>query len=107
MQEILELMPHLKHYLELIPVSLVALFAGIISYFNGVDKAQRSKSYAIKVIITSAFLALTAYTILSATDLPYLAKVGISAMIGFFGIDKTIELVQKLLSLKNNGGKKE
>lgn len=106
MQEILELMPHLKHYLELIPVSLVALFAGIISYFNG-DKAQRSKSYAIKVIITSAFLALTAYTILSATDLPYLAKVGISAMIGFFGIDKSIELVQKLLSLKNNGGKKE
>ena len=57
---------------------------------------------AIRAIITCAFLAVLCYAILAATDLPYLAKVGISCAIGYFGIDKAIEIVQKFISLKSN-----
>ena len=84
------------------PVTLMGLLSGIVSYFNNADSKDSSNAYkqAIKNILTCAFLAILAYSILSATDLPYLAKVGISCAVGYFGIDKAIEIVQKIITLK-------
>ena len=45
------------------------------------------------------------YSILSATDLPYLAKIGISSAIAFFGIEQALSIVQTIISLRN--GNKE
>lgn len=103
---LLELFPNLVHYLELVPVLFVALLAGVVSFYNQTnnDGSIKSKKDAFKIIGTSAFLGLIAYSLLSATDLPYLAKIGCTSAIGFFGIDKTIEIVQKIISLRNNGG---
>ncbi|TLD79852.1 hypothetical protein LS68_009280 [Helicobacter sp. MIT 05-5293] len=103
MDTLLYLFPNVEHYIELIPVACVGILSGIVNYFN-LEEKKPSKLYALKIVCTSAFIALTAYTILSATDLPYLAKVGISAAIGFFGIDKALEYIQKIIALKNNGG---
>lgn len=103
---LLEIFPNLIHYVELFPVFIVALLAGLVSFYNQVNEysTPKTKRDAVRIIGTSAFLGLISYSLLSATDLPYLARVGISAAIGFFGIDKTIEIVQKLLSLRNGGG---
>lgn len=101
METLLLYFPNITHYLQLLPVSLVAILAGVVNYL-GQDYCHKSKMQTFKVVCTSAFLALLTYSILTATDLPYLAKVGISAAVGYFGIDKAIELVQKLLSLRNN-----
>ena len=99
---ITELFPNLYRYLELMPVMMMGILSGIVSYFNNTNASDSNNAYthAIKSIVTCAFLAILTYSILSATDLPYLAKVGISCAIGYFGIDKTIELVQNIITLK-------
>ena len=101
MDTLTELFPNINKYLELMPVMLMGLLSGVVSYFNdGSTESKVAYKHAIKSIVTCAFLAILAYSILSATDLPYLAKVGISCAIGYFGIDKAIELVQKIIALK-------
>lgn len=89
----------IREYIQLMPICAVGLLAGVIAYYSGENRDIR---VAVRAIITSAFLTIITFSILSATDLPYLAKVGVSACIGYFGIDKAIELVQKILALKNN-----
>lgn len=107
MDTLLDLFPNLVHYLELLPVACVAVLSGAAHYFSLADETERKEGKAFfvaKIVFTSAFLALLVYATLSATDLPYLAKVGISAAVGYFGIDKAIELAQKALSLRRSGG---
>lgn len=99
------LLTQIENYIELIPVVFVGLFAGLISYLQSEEENQNKKmKYIFKVIITSSFLTLIVFSILTATNLPYLACVGISAGVGYFGIDKAIEVAQKLISLKSNKG---
>lgn len=102
MDTLTEIFPNIGKYLELMPVMLMGVLSGIVSYFNsgGAKDSNNAYKQAIKSILTCAFLAILAYSILSATDLPYLAKVGISCAIGYFGIDKAIEIVQKIIALK-------
>ena len=95
--------PNLKEYTQLLPVSMVGLLSGVVSYYGA---ESRNLKEAFRIVITSMFLTLMVYSILSATDLPYLARVGISAFIGYFGVDKAIELVQNILAFRNNNNKK-
>lgn len=101
MEYLIELFPNLSKYLELFPILIMGILSGAVSYFNKDGQVGAIKE-AIRAIITCAFLAVLCYAILAATDLPYLAKVGISCAIGYFGIDNTIDMVQKFISLKSN-----
>ncbi len=95
-----------KAFLPLIPLLLIGLIAGLVNVFN-LEAQSRTREAIVKNMITSSFLCALTFTILEATDLPYLARVGISASIAYFGIDKAIEIVQKLLSMKNNNKEKQ
>lgn len=95
--EIMVIFPNLKEYIQLLPVSAVGLLSGFIRYYSG---EKRNLKEALKIVVTSVFLTLIAYSILTAIDLPYLARVGISAFVGHFGVDRAIELVQKMMSVK-------
>lgn len=98
---LLEIFPNLKHYLELVPICMVGLIAGVASYFGDGDE-QRCLRRGIKAIITSTFLCVVTYSMLGMIEgIPYLAKVGVGATIGYFGIDKTIELLHKLKGVKS------
>ncbi|TSA80118.1 hypothetical protein FNE76_07615 [Helicobacter mehlei] len=88
---------HLEEMLELIPIALVGLLAGGLNYFNNAEQSARN---ALVVVLTSSFLCICAFGILSATDLPYLAKVGVSAAIGYLGLDNALEVVKKILGLR-------
>lgn len=97
--------PNLHNYIELIPVGIVGILAGIISYLQNTQTCSdkyRNLKHTLKVIVTSSFLTILTYSILTATSLPYLGNVGISAAVGYFGIDRAIELAQKLLNLKGS-----
>lgn len=104
---LLEIFPNIKHYTQLLPVCFVGIFAGIVNYLQvektecALDDRHNIKA-TIKTIITSTFLTLLTYSILTATDLPYLACVGVSAAVGYFGFDKAIELVQKIIALRGS-----
>lgn len=95
---------NLHNYIELLPVCFVGIFAGFISYLqiDAEEKKQGSFKHILRVVITSSFLTLVVFSILTATNLPYLACVGISAGVGYFGIDKAIDLAQKLINLKGS-----
>lgn len=87
-------------YTTLIPIAFIGAMMGLIRYV-GLDEPSKSKKELIKTILTSLALATIVFSILTAIEsLPYLAKVGISASVAFFGIDKAIEIIQKLISLR-------
>ncbi|WP_121022324.1 phage holin family protein [Helicobacter vulpis] len=90
-------MLHFQEYAELLPIALIGLLAGGLNYF---EAPQASLRRALVVVITSSFICLCVFTMLSATALPYMAKVGLSASVGYFGVDKAIELIKNILSLK-------
>lgn len=101
----------IEHYIELLPIAVVGLFAGGVSFFNEEKQEGERQTHpfkvALKSLITSSFLCVIIYATLSATDLPYLARVGISAAIGFFGVEKAISLAKELLSFKNGKSKED
>ncbi|WP_104757923.1 phage holin family protein [Helicobacter salomonis] len=88
---------HAEELLELLPIMLIGLLSGALSYFNGENVSLKK---AFVVVCTSSFICLCVYSMLSATNLPYLAKVGLSASVGYFGIDKALEILKNILNLK-------
>lgn len=98
MDALLEIFPNLKHYLELVPVCIVGIMSGVVAYFGEGDD-KRCIKRGIQTIITSGFICVMMYSILSSFDLPYLARVGIASAVGYFGFDKAIDLVQKIFAL--------
>ncbi|WP_104691082.1 phage holin family protein [Helicobacter heilmannii] len=89
----------IEEYIQLVPVLLIGLLAGGLNYFNNTDGTSTIKR-ALMVVCTSGFICTCVFTMLSSTQLPYMAKVGISASVGYFGIDRAIEVVQKILNLR-------
>ena len=88
--------------LELIPISLVGIWAVFMGAWDNKDCIKAVIKEAIKRIVISSFLCSVTYAILSATDLPYLSKVGVSACVGFLGLDKAIKLVKEIVSLRRS-----
>lgn len=99
-----------EQLISLVPILIISFFVGLASFFTqhekGVSKVDIIKSL-IKQVLLSIVLCLTVYSILSASDLPYLAKIGISCAVGFFGIDKALSIIQSILSLKNSNTRSE
>ncbi|WP_104759635.1 phage holin family protein [Helicobacter bizzozeronii] len=88
---------HIEEILELLPITLIGILAGGLNYFNNPTETIK---HAIVVVLTSSFLCVCSFAMLSATDLPYLAQVGLSAVVGYLGIDNALEIVKKILNLK-------
>lgn len=106
MNEIIQHVPNLVEYLELIPICIIGFIAGFVSHLDVFQTKQWGS--LIKAVLVSSFLGTTTYTLLSATDLPYLACVGVSAAVAYFGIDGSLQFIEKLMALKNgNPNKKE
>lgn len=95
----MDLFTHFKllEYLQLLPIGLIGLLAGVLKYFSDTNTSLRR---ACVIVATSSFICLCVFSLLSATTLPYLARVGLSASVGYFGIDKAIDLVKNILSLR-------
>ena len=107
------------YFLEFLPLCVLGLFCGIVRFARGENelltheeqdenKVKKTRFYrAIDVVLTSSFLAFISYACLSFfTELTYIFKVGISAAIALFGIDKVLDIVQRVISLKQGGGNK-
>ncbi|WP_163532237.1 phage holin family protein [Helicobacter suis] len=87
----------LQQYAELLPIGLIGIVAGTLNYFSSNNKGLK---HAAKFACVSGFISLCVFSMLSATDLPYMAKVGISASVGYFGIDKAIDIVKNIFSIR-------
>lgn len=98
---ILDIFPNLKNYIELIPIALVGVIVGIVKYLQN-EAEIYTKKQIIRDFITSTFLCVITYAMLSAADLPYLAKMGVASAIAYFGIERALEIVKQIINLKGS-----
>lgn len=95
-------MENLLEYLDLLPILIVGTISGLVAYMRAEPDDKDTPKEVIKIFAISIFLALITYSILTATSLPYLARVGIAAGVGGLGIDTFLEIAQKILSFRSN-----
>lgn len=103
-----------EQILSLLPILVISVMVGLASYFTksnenieneNEDSSEKPYKVFFKQMTLSITICIMVYSILSATDLPYLAKIGISSAMAFFGIEQALNIIQTIISLKN--GNKE
>lgn len=92
----------LAQYAELIPIALVGALSGFMCILDSKDLSVGIKG-ALRRILVSSFLCALTYAILSTTELPYLARVGISACVAFLGFERAISYVKEFLEMRKGG----
>lgn len=107
-----ELFLQFSKLIELIPIAIIGLMVGCVSYFADKDddndkepphkpKKERNAKEAFKHTSYAIVVCLIIYACLDATDLPYLAKIGVSSAVSFFGIDNIMSIIERLLALRS------
>lgn len=98
-------------FLEYLPLILVGFFMGLFKALRAEvlredeeDESVTSKFDVLKIFIVEgiqgAVFCFLVYGLLSLTELPYIFKVCVGALIAYLGIDKAMELVEKVLSIR-------
>lgn len=98
-------------FLEYLPLILVGFFMGLFKALRAEvlredeeDESVASKFDVLKIFIVEgiqgAVFCFVVYGLLSLTELPYIFKVCVGALIAYLGIDKAMELVEKVLSIR-------
>lgn len=106
----------LKYYIiEALPLFLMGFLCGFVRFARTenelANEPQDEKRQAIikrtrylrgiDVILTSAITGLIVFALLTHfTGLSYIVKVAIAAGVALYGIDKILELIHKVISLK-------
>lgn len=88
----------------ILPCIILGIFCGIASYFQNYlhdSEFKPSKQKLIANGLTSAILSFIIFACLDSTDLSFMTKLAISSGVAFLGIDKALDLAQKLLNLRN------
>lgn len=100
----------IEQIISLIPLLVIGIFVGIAGYFSNFDKENQEKENSarafFKHLIVSSAICLIVYSILSATELPYLAKLGVSCAFAFFGIDKALSIIRDIINLRGSKNEK-
>ncbi len=89
----------LANYIEVTPIIVVGLVAGLLSCFHN-NKWTRYEFF--KGISTSCFLALVVYGLLIAVDIPYLTRVAIAGIVGFLGFENSLDFIERILGIIKN-----
>ncbi|WP_281526822.1 hypothetical protein [Campylobacter avium] len=98
-------------FLEYLPLILVGFFMGLFKALRAEvlredeeDESVTSKFDVLKIFIVEgiqgAVFCFVVYGLLSLTELPYIFKVCVGALIAYLGVDKAMELVEKVLSIR-------
>lgn len=98
-EKILEAL-QLTAYLELIPIGIIGLLCGAVALFNAEGKPEdKTLKKILKHVIYVSTLSMIIFMCLAATSLPYLARVGISAFIAFFGLDSSLDKIKAIFEM--------
>lgn len=95
-------------YMALVPCILLGLFCGAAQYFKGFNDDLQYKPSVRRCIGTmmgSAIVSFIVFGILDIFEFTFLTKLAICSGVAFLGIDKALELVERLFALRKGGGK--
>lgn len=87
-----------------LPCIVLGIFCGVASYFQNYLKDEDFKPNKGKLVangLTSAILSFVIFAILDSTDLSFMTKLAISSAVSFLGIDKALDVVERLLRLRS------
>ena len=88
----------------ILPCIVLGIFCGIASYFQNYLRNEDfvpNKGKLIANGLTSAILSFIIFAILDSTDLSFMTKLAISSAVAFLGIDKALDVVERLLRLRS------
>lgn len=89
----------------ILPCIMLGLFCGVASYFQNYLKDEEdfkpSRGKLVAKGLTSAILSFIIFAILDSTDLTFMTKLAISSAVAFLGIDKALDVVERLLRLRS------
>lgn len=89
---------------SILPCILLGVFCGIGSYFNNFLHEENFKPSFRKFVASAFSSAITSFiifAILDHTGFSFMTKLAISCGVAFFGIDKALDIVQKLMNLRS------
>lgn len=88
----------------ILPCIVLGIFCGVASYFQNYLKDEDFEPNKKKLVangLTSAILSFIIFAILDSTDLSFMTKLAISSAVAFLGIDKALDVVERLLRLRS------
>ena len=93
-------------YIAIIPCLVLGLLVGSANYFKPFLENHDFKGSwhrMLASILSSSVLSFIIFAILDSTDLTFMTKLAISCAVAFLGIDKALDLVERLLNLRKGG----
>lgn len=107
------------YLLEILPLLLMGILCGFVKFVRGenellndekMSERTRLKYQKLRktrflrgfdVVLTSAITSLIIFACLSYfSELTYMVKIAISSSVALYGVDKILEILQKIISLK-------
>lgn len=95
-----------NQYLAIIPCILLGFLVGVANYFKPFlsdDDYKGTWKKFLASATSSAVISFVIFAVLDSTNLTFMTKLAISCAVAFLGIDKAVDLVERLLSLRNGG----
>lgn len=90
-----------QEILMILPAIILGFCVGTANYFQDYARGDREPSFRrfLGNFFTSGMLCFIIFAILDGTGLSFLQKLGISSLVSFLGIEKAIEMAERLLQM--------
>ena len=88
----------------ILPCIVLGIFCGVASYFQNYLRDEDfvpNKGKLVANGLTSAILSFIIFAILDSTALSFMTKLAISSAVAFLGIDRALDVVERLLRLRS------
>lgn len=90
----------------LLPCVMLGFLCGVVSFFKSYDEHDKNfdeKKLNTKerffrffaICLSSSFTAFIVFLLLDFSDLTYMTKLGVSALVAFFGIENALAYIEK------------
>lgn len=92
-----------KYILEFLPVLIIGLLSGTANFCrrDSDDLVEANWKDFFYQFSSSVLLCGVVYAILDATDLSYMTRWAIAGAVSFYGVDKALDIVQRIINLRN------
>lgn len=93
--------------LAVVPCLVLGLLVGVANYFKEFahdEPVKPSIRRFLGVFFSGGVISFISYALLSEfTGMGYLARLAIACAVAFFGVDKALEILQKIANLRGGG----
>ena len=93
-------------YIAIIPCLVLGFLIGLANYFKPLLENHNFRGSWHRMfasMLSSSVLSFIIFAILDSTDLTFMTKLAISCAVAFLGIDKAVDLIERLLNLHKRG----